>query len=251
MEEILSFIDPTKYNAGSRYVYNEVNVPRVTEILSAMLHEDYLMEWSNSIGLYQHKKYKDTLQLSADIGSYVHDAIEKYLSDEVIFNKDIYPSNIREQINTAFNSFLEWWTIIKKTKYKILMQEEKLVCQYFGGTLDMLIEINGLIYIVDFKTSNHPSYKYFLQLSAYKYMLENNYGVHINGCIILMLNKKECRFTEMVLDFNIQEHLDYINLCQQSFLSLVYAYYNRVLVQSSYQNIFGGGLNGRGNRNAR
>lgn len=232
----MELIDPNKYIG----TFSKYGVPRVTEILSAMLHEDFLMTWANNIGLYKHQKYKDVLNTSADIGSSVHEAIENHVSGKGIFDQSKYPDDTRRGIVMAFNSFLEWWDIILKQNYKVLMQEHTLVCKYFGGTLDLLMEINGKIYIVDFKTSNHPSYKYFLQLAAYRYILMNEYNINPDGCLILMLDKSKCHFTELLLDFGNEEHLAYIEQCQETFLSLVYAYYNRGIATQMYTDIFGG-----------
>lgn len=232
-----------KYNIefeGNRYLYNGYKVPRVTEILSSMLHEDFLMTWSNNIGLYNHQKYAEVLQEAADKGSFVHDSIEKFLKFSIEPDFNSVPESYRNQVYNAFNSFKYWWDIIKKNSYNILMQEEKLICPWFGGTLDMLIEINGKVYLVDFKTSNHPSYKYFLQLSAYRYMLFTEKGIAIDGVIILMLNKKSIGINELLLDFSNQEHLCFINCCQEAFMSLVYAYYNRLYIQNQYGIIFNG-----------
>lgn len=228
-------IDPNLYTGDN----DKYGVPRVTEILSAMLHEDYLMKWSNSMGLYKRKKYEEILDRSAYIGSCVHGAIERYVSCEEEFSAERYGLNIRNEISNAFNSFLEWWRIIESNNYRVLMQEETLICKYFGGTLDMLIEINGRTYIVDFKTSNYPSYKHFLQLSAYRYMLEEK-GIKVDGCIILMLDKKAIKFKEFVLDFSNNGHLAFINQCEECFLSLVYGFYNRGIVEEEYKRIFGG-----------
>lgn len=120
-----------------------------------------------------------------------------------------------------------------------MLQEHTLVCKYFGGTLDLLLEIDGKIYLVDFKTSNHSSYKHFLQLAAYRYMLRETEGINVNGCIILMLDKKSDMFIEHILDFENIDHLNYIDQCQESFLSLVYAYYQRIQNQYLYNQIFG------------
>jgi hypothetical protein len=118
------------------------------------------------------------------------------------------------------------------------MQEHKLICPWFGGTLDLLIEIDGKIYLLDFKTSNHPSYKYFLQLAAYRYILKYYYGIEIYGCGIIKLNKKVIEFEEYIIDKSNQDYEEFMNLCERTFLSLVYAYANRVLTERSYNNIF-------------
>lgn len=237
MNTILSVLENTELvtdEAADKYLYGDIYVPRVNTILSAMLHEDFLMKWSNSIGLYRHTKYEDALAAAGNIGTIVHEAIENYIKN----GEGLKTTNVSAQAVSAFNSFKEWWAIVNEHKVEVLMQEEQLVCQYFGGTLDMLLKIDGKIYLVDFKTSNHPSYKYFLQLSAYRNMLRVTRGIEIDGCIILMLNKKVCEFEEMILDFSKPEHLAYINDCENAFLSLVYAYYCRLNVQYQYNNLF-------------
>ena len=45
----------------NKYFYKGIPVPRTTEILSSMLHEEYLMEWSNYLGRYQRKDYNEYL----------------------------------------------------------------------------------------------------------------------------------------------------------------------------------------------
>lgn len=236
--QVLDLINTSSdYEIESCYQYEGKNVPRVTAILSDMLHEDYLMKWSNNIGLYQHKKYNVVLETSSTIGTLTHNAIEDYIkygkepdfdSIDIIYKNSFY---------NAFNSFKKWWDVIIKNEYKILMEEVQLVCKYFGGTLDLLIEINGKTYLVDFKTSNHPSYKYTLQLSAYRYMLNQLYNIKVDGCILLMLSKTDISFDEIFYNFDNKEMEEYFNYCEECFLSLVYAYYNRIRVQSLYNNI--------------
>lgn len=219
---------------ADKYMYDGKYVPRVNTILSAMLHEDYLMKWSNSIGLYRHKKYEDALASAANIGTIVHEAIERFIKTGEVLRQE----NTPPEAYNAFQSFLEWWSIIKTHEVEVLMEETQLICKYFGGTLDLLIRIDGRIYLVDFKTSNHSSYKHFLQLSAYRYMLKLIHNIDVDGCIILMLDKKKCVFDELMLDLQVPSHLAFINDCQNTFLSLVYAYYNRLNVQYQFVSLF-------------
>lgn len=220
--------------AADKYLYNGVYVPRVNTILSSMLHEDYLMKWSNSMGLYRHTKYEDILASAANIGTIVHEAIERYIKTGEVLKKE----NTPPEAYNAFQSFLEWWGIVNTHDCKVLLEEQPLVCQYFGGTLDLYMEIDGKKYLIDFKTSNHPSYKYFLQLSAYDYMLKLLYGYDTDGYVILRLDKKKSLFEEYMLDLEVPSHLAFVNDCKNAFLSLVYAYYNRLNVQYQYDTLF-------------
>lgn len=209
-----------------KYYYNGIPVPRVTEIISKMISEEYLLYWANSLG-FKRQGYKKTVQTAADIGSVSHDLISRFLSGE-IFTSD----------NIPYLGFRKWWIdISSNNQVKVIGSEVSLSCPYFGGTYDLLVEINGLLYLVDFKTSNHVSYKYYLQLSAYKYMLELQ-GYQIAGCIILQLDKKEIKYTEYPLIFSNPQHLDFINRCFNTFLSLVYAYFNINYCESMYNEIF-------------
>lgn len=239
IESLLKSIDMKELNIDNdHYQYQGFNVPRVTEILSSMLHEDYLMKWSNSIGLYGHRKYSDVLEQASTKGTYVHNAIEDYIQN----NKDLDINDVmtgyRAEVNCAYSSFREWWDIICKNKVKVIAQEMQLVCPWFGGTLDLLAEINGRIYLFDFKTSNYVSYKYFLQLAAYIYMLSNYYGIEVYGCAIVKLSKQRIEFEEHVIDKSHPDYNNFMSTCENTFLSLVYAYTNRLKVKEFCNNLF-------------
>ncbi len=137
----------------------------------------------------------------------------------------------------AYKSFQKWYSdIFLLADIEIIFHEKPLVCKYFGGTIDGLYKINNKIYLIDYKTSNHITFNYCLQLAAYRYMLRE-IGIEIDGCIILQLSKKSISYNEYVLHFNNQEHLDFINQCERTFLSFVYSYYNVLNVEESYENL--------------
>ena len=64
----------------SPYYYFGSKVPRVTSILKEMIHSDGLMNWANYIGRVKHMDHNKFSENSANIGTRVHDAIEKYVS---------------------------------------------------------------------------------------------------------------------------------------------------------------------------
>lgn len=235
LQEIIQSVQgiPTKIN--SSYEFDGIVVPRVTAILSDMLHEDYLMDWSNYLGLYKHQKYKDVLDAAADKGSYVHNGIEDYIQNGVELDSSNIPQEYLYEVTNAWNSFLKWWEIIRKAGGEVIMQEQELVCQWYGGTLDILLKINDKVYLVDFKTSNNLSYKYCLQLAAYRYMLRTLYGIEVDGVMIVKLNKKEPIFEELVYDMQSIEDLTFINQCETCFHTLVAAYYQRKWIEWQFK----------------
>lgn len=211
----------------SSYQYNGTTVPRVTHILSEMLHEDSLMSWSNYIGLYKHQKYNEVLKRAADTGTYVHNAIEKKILQNKTLDENEIPLYLRPEVISAYTAFCSWWDIITSQNYEVIYSEETLICPYYGGTLDLLIKINGRIYLVDFKTSNHVGYKYYLQLAAYRRSLATERNIHIDGCIILRLSKSGSIFEEYIVDLHKPEDAMFMHQCDQAFLSLVTAYFYR------------------------
>lgn len=218
-------------NGGTSTYYNSegLRVPRVTEILSKMIHSDNLMYWANSLGL-KGKRYKEVLNNAANYGTDAHSAIEHYLRENII-----------SEDNTPFMGFLLWYKTITEVynlPIEILYVEHRMACQWFGGTLDCLMRIGGKIYLIDFKTSNHVVYKYFLQLAAYRYMLRMVERIEIDGVIVLQLSKDEPGFNEYMLDFSIPNNLAFMEQCQTTFLSLVYAFYNVSMVEESYKELF-------------
>ena len=191
-----------------------------------VINEDYLLYWANSLG-FKRISYKEKLTEAALIGTNVHSSIEHYLKFK------------EESDNPGFLSFLLWWEDINKNNtIEVVGQEERLSCQWFGGTYDLLLKINDKLYLVDFKTSNHISFKYCLQLAAYRYMLYNIKGINIDGTIILQVDKTVPMYEEYVLDFSINEHYNFIEHCAKTFLSLVYSYYNTEYARLLYKNIF-------------
>lgn len=218
IETLLKQIDMKELNTEvDRYQFQGINVPRVTEIISSMLHEDFLMTWANNIGLYQKKKYKEELDNAASKGTYVHNAIEDFITNNNELNIDSVEEQYQKEVSYAYGSFKSWWNIVTKNNVRVIMQEQKLSCPWFGGTLDLLLEINGKIYLLDFKTSNHPSYKYFLQLAAYRYMLKYFYNIEIDGVGIIKLNKKFIDFEEFIIDKSNPDYEDFMNLCERTF----------------------------------
>lgn len=219
----------TNYTTSTYHNNDGIAVPRVTEILSTMIHSDTLMYWANSLG-FKGIRYKDALNKAANTGTIAHSAIERFLKEKLL-----------SENNIPFLGFMLWYNIVTKDKginIDVIYIERKLVCNWFGGTLDALLRIGNRLYLVDFKTSNHVTYKYFLQLAAYKYMLRVVEGINIDGVIVLQLDKDEPGFNEYLLNFSIQDHLNFINHCETTFLSLVYGYINIQYAEKMFKNIF-------------
>ena len=225
METILNLMENQKNNYAniefeSEYRYDGNIVPRVTKILSRCIHNDALMYWANSLG-FKHKSYQKTLNEAANIGTQCHNSIDSFMEDNTFMpSTDIDQSAIATLNNV-----------------KVIFHEKQIVCPYFGGTVDGLYEINGKRYIIDYKTSNHISINYYLQLAAYRYILENYYNINIDAMIILQLNKTGIGWNQILLDLSDPEILAFANQCETTFLSLVYSYINLTITEDMFKKL--------------
>lgn len=171
------------------YEENGVQYPSVTTI-TGMLDKPALLQWASNCAveyindnidivkdpidvhagedvLNQAKKaYCTKRDSAATSGTICHKAIEIYIQDgktpevEEMLSDD-------ESASTGFDAFIEW----EETNHvKWLETECKVVSVLFGyaGRFDAIAEVNGIRYLIDFKTSKgiYDEMKY--QLCAYR-----------------------------------------------------------------------------------
>lgn len=143
----------------------------------------------------------EALKIAAgDKGSKVHQAVALLIDgheikiDTALTNPE---TGIAEPLSLeeyeAIISFTDWF---REVKPKIISREFVIWGDGYAGTVDLLCEIGGKKYIVDFKTSQHIWPSHELQLSAYKQA-----GYKDTNIAILQLgyrlNKKKFKFTEI------------------------------------------------------
>lgn len=220
--------DITLFDKGkkARYHINGRGIPSVTELLS-FIDSEGLISWANRVGR-QGLNNRDVANKAAEFGTIAHESIEMYLKKKPVENE-----------NVCLDAFKEWWKGINSChKVKVLGQEQSLICEYFAGTYDLLISIDDKPYLIDFKTSNHVGYKYFMQLAAYRYLLYTQKNINIEGCIILQFDKEEVKYREYSLIFSDPHDYEFIENCHRAFFGLVYTYYNVKLCQRQFGTMF-------------
>ena len=197
------------------YEFNGKPVPRVTAVISKMIEEPGITKWANNLG-FQHISHSKLLKELADLGTRTHHGIEVFLNGGMI------PP---ETPQFTMDSFRLWWMEMNKMGAIVVGTENPLVCDLYGGTYDLLMEVGGKTILVDFKTSNHVTYKYWLQLAAYNRILRAN-KVKLDGCLILQISKFRVAFREYYLDLHWKGHREYFDLCERTFMSLLYGFYH-------------------------
>lgn len=207
----------------SKYT-EESEAKRVTEILS-YIGEESLMYWANSLG-FKGISYKKELSRYAVIGTKVHSEIERFLSGD----RDLNTINPDDYTQAGFYAFISWYDeqVNKFGKtIEILGLEQSFEGKYFRGTIDCIMRVDGLLYLVDFKTSSHIGYKYFMQLVAYEYLWSKAGNEPVFGFMIIQLNRDNpAKYATYTLDAIDGGNTYLYNLLQDTFFKLTQVAFN-------------------------
>lgn len=177
-----------KVQAHQRYHTKDgKQVPGVTTILG-VLNKPALVPWANRLGLQgiDTSKYVDE---AASIGTLAHAMIAESLGGVKVPHDDFTAAQLaRAQHGVA--AFEKWRA--DQQDFIVCMLEVPLVSEVyrFGGTIDCLALINGVLELIDLKTSSGVWPEHFYQVSAYWKLLQEN-GQEIKGARILRIGRTE------------------------------------------------------------
>lgn len=157
------------------YEKNGKNYPSVTTILGLIdgpplnwpVYEVKKKGMSDFIGQILTEEILETLctewtrisEQAKHDGSMVHQAINNFF----VYKKYFIPEN-KEQDNSMV-AFMKWFLDYKPI---IIQTEKTLWGADFAGTCDLIAEINGVLTLVDFKTSKNLYVKDRYQIAAYR-----------------------------------------------------------------------------------
>lgn len=130
----------------------------------------------------------DVVGRAADIGTLAHELCEADIKGT---EPPTLPDDKREPVVMAYGQYQQWKA---QTRIKIVASEVPLVSELhqFGGTLDFVCEIDGVLCLGDFKTSNAVYPEMLLQLAAYRQLWnENKPDQQITGPSHLLRISKE------------------------------------------------------------
>lgn len=124
-------------------------------------------------------------------GTAAHDWIEKFVARSITGTNTPAPELVKtypesKEAKNAVEAFLNWTT----SDMKWLASEEVVASHEYktAGKLDALAVIDGITYLVDFKTSGQISSSYLLQCAGYDLMLREM-GLQVMGYMIIRIPK--------------------------------------------------------------
>ena len=153
----------------------------VTTVLK-VLSEDAIQAWRRRVGEDVANKIGVR---AANRGTAVHSIIERYLDNDVEYDKDVMPD--------VLSTFKDVQPILDEHISEILGLEAPLYSKHLklAGRVDCVGVFDNKLSIIDFKTSRKIKKKewihnYFAQASAYAIMFEERTGIPVPQLVIII-----------------------------------------------------------------
>ena len=197
--------------------------PSITYVLQAYPKGKHFEDWLKKVG----NSAEWIVKKSAEEGTKVHELIEDYFhGEEITLLNDKGIPKMDPEIWKMFLRFVDFWETYKPTLVETevhLFSDELKV----AGTCDMLCEIEGKLWLIDFKTSNHVQPTYQLQTAVYGQCYKECFGKEVDNYGILWLKstkrktnkeKMQGKGWEMVLPTRThEENLDIFRTVRRLF----------------------------------
>ena len=160
-------------------------LPSVTTILGKTKDKTFLKKWRQKVG---EKKAEQIIQDSAQIGTALHLYIERFVNGDKY--KDLTKIGVQAEkmaqkiIDEAFSDITEIWGSEVHLYYP----------GSYAGTTDMIGVYKGRPTIIDFKQTNRPKKRewvqdYLMQLSAYAVAHNKLFNTEIDQGVVLMCSR--------------------------------------------------------------
>ena len=206
---VLPDLKSETHSDGKRYYTTPSGkrLPSVTTVVGAMKKQT-IMEWRNRVGEVEANRIS---KLATGRGNRVHDLAERYLKNEKIEWVREMPDSVE-----MFRTLIPHLHRINNIHYI----EQALWSEQIGlaGRVDLIAEWDGVLSVIDFKTSKNIKKKediqdHFAQCTAYAGMYEEHVSVPVDQIVIVMAveNEEPLIFIEKTGDHinTLLEHIEF------------------------------------------
>ena len=209
----LQDLKSTTFPDGKRYYQlpDGTRLPSVTTVIGAK-GKQAIMEWRKRVGEEQANKIS---RQASSRGTNLHTLCEKYLNNDSKYFMNAMPDALQ-----MFKSIKPLLNKIDNIHY----QEQALWSVKIGmaGRVDCIGEYDGVLSVIDFKTSKRVKNKedidnYFAQCTAYAMMYEELIGKPVDQLVVIMAveNDEPLVFIEKTED-HINTLLEYITFYKEN-----------------------------------
>jgi hypothetical protein len=161
--------------------------PSITFVLQIYPKGKQFENWLKQVGFASDYIVKK----ASEEGTQVHTLIEEYLNgEELSFLSKHGNPQYSSEVWQMFLKFVEFWETFNP---KLIETEVHLFSDELqvAGTCDLICEINGELWLIDFKTSNQVHSTYPLQTAVYSQCYKECYGKEIQRQGILWLKSSK------------------------------------------------------------
>ena len=190
------FIEHTYDDIGRIYNFDDGSVYySVTTALGNTKDKRFLEEWRERVG---HKKADAITKYAGEMGTQMHDCLERYLLKEPIQ----YPNAVVKNLSAQIIPYLDKRVTDVQYTEKVLYSDKLNL----AGTVDAVVRYADIWSILDFKNAKkQPKVSwiqdYLLQLAIYAMMMEEMYGEKINrGVLLFAYREQRSPNREVVVD---------------------------------------------------
>jgi hypothetical protein len=199
--------------------------PSVTTILEYMPKDRFFIDYIKDVG---HNSDIILRRASAE-GTAVHEAAENLLKGDTI--KWIDENGYARYNTLVWNMIVKFSQFWKKTNPELILCEELLHSNEhkYAGTVDLVVKIDGVIWLLDIKTSNYLHKVNHLQLAAYAKAVEELHGIKIEKTGIIWLKSKRRTESKKAGEFTGKGwELKEVNKIEENFemFKLIHKLYN-------------------------
>ena len=131
-----------------------------------------------------HRKKKEK---AGEAGTDVHNEVQKLVMGQIERNNGMFSGNEVHE-NPQVQHFINWAV---QNKVKFLETEKGVYSRsyFIGGILDLIVEMDGELWIADIKTGSGIYPEHFAQMAGYEIMMSEMGYPPLKGSIVLNLKK--------------------------------------------------------------
>jgi hypothetical protein len=140
------------------------------------------------------KAHTERKESAASVGDVVHLFAQTYSAEmDETYRPDKFvelSDDEQQRVNHGITAFLVW---VSQTKPTFIQSEFSVYSRKnkFVGTSDVLVEVEGKKYLLDYKTSKGVYSSHFYQASAYLKAYEEEWGEKLDGAMIIHFIKED------------------------------------------------------------
>jgi hypothetical protein len=203
----INFLDRRVYKRSEGVYY-----PSVTTILQYMPKNKFFESWLKDVG----HSADLIMRRAGKEGTQVHEAAEALVKGEEVSWMDNYGNAKYSQL--VWEMILKFHDFWKTYKPELISAEDFVYSDEhkYAGTADLVVKMDGEVWLLDIKTSNSIHKSYDLQLASYAKALEESKGIKIERTGIIWLkaqsrgpSKKEGVYQGKGWKIKVIDEIDY------------------------------------------